>query len=312
MFVPSGWYHYVCNNSDAISINTNFVNASNICHVWAFVSGEHRRALQQALGDSCVGSSVDGAVLQRQGGMGYSGFYELIRTVAERELAVLSGAAAAPAPAAATGASITAGSAAAGGGRTSVAVPPPAPGAALTPGIADLTALCSIHAVLQAMVSELPEVERCAVDILEQHKIVSGATKAAAAAADGPQFQQSDLSAALEARNGCSHNSTGPPPLAVANATPSPSLDTGGDSKRHAADDSACKCGRLAVAAADTKMASSSAECAVLEPVVTAARAVAEGILADARGLLERADCSGGLQGLLNRVAAAAVQHSFL
>ena len=50
IFVPSGWYHQVHNMSDSVSINHNWLNASNVMHAWSFLQSEIR-AVHDAIGD---------------------------------------------------------------------------------------------------------------------------------------------------------------------------------------------------------------------------------------------------------------------
>lgn len=50
MFVPSGWYHEVENLTDAVSINHNWLNATNAAQVWEFLKKE-LAAVHDAISD---------------------------------------------------------------------------------------------------------------------------------------------------------------------------------------------------------------------------------------------------------------------
>lgn len=86
IFVPSGWYHIVWNETDAISINHNWFNGANICFIW--------RQLQTALNDveKEIGDLRDWdefpthcqLILRANHGIDYNDFVDLLLKVAEK------------------------------------------------------------------------------------------------------------------------------------------------------------------------------------------------------------------------------------
>ncbi|CAH2104299.1 unnamed protein product [Euphydryas editha] len=93
IFVPSGWHHQVFNEIDTISINHNFVNASNVETVWRALqknlnSVEHEIEEFREMPDF---TSQCQLILKSIFGMDFESFIKLIIHIAQKRLKHLNG-----------------------------------------------------------------------------------------------------------------------------------------------------------------------------------------------------------------------------
>jgi ribosomal protein L16 Arg81 hydroxylase len=83
IFVPSGWHHIVWNETDTISINHNWFNACNVCHVWS----QLRKAFEDVQCELADLRDIDDyfeqcqIVLKANHGMDYKMFVDLLLKV---------------------------------------------------------------------------------------------------------------------------------------------------------------------------------------------------------------------------------------
>lgn len=88
LFVPSGWWHQVWNESDTISVNHNWLNACNVRAVWTGICENYTKVLREI--DDC--RDMDGfeahcqLMLRATHGMNFVDFLNMLVTVAERRI----------------------------------------------------------------------------------------------------------------------------------------------------------------------------------------------------------------------------------
>ncbi|KAL9923924.1 jumonji domain containing 4 [Glossina fuscipes fuscipes] len=88
LFVPSGWYHQVWNQSDTISINHNWFNSCNLERIWHNLAA----AMQQVINEIEDCRQMDNfnehcqTMLRATFGLNYLDFIQLIETITERRL----------------------------------------------------------------------------------------------------------------------------------------------------------------------------------------------------------------------------------
>ncbi|XP_073822183.1 jumonji domain containing 4 [Musca autumnalis] len=88
IFVPSGWYHQVCNVTDTISVNHNWFNACNLQRIWNNLSQQMQRVMAEI--DDC--RQMDNfnehcqTMLRASFGINYLDFIQLIQSITERRL----------------------------------------------------------------------------------------------------------------------------------------------------------------------------------------------------------------------------------
>lgn len=83
IFVPSGYYHVVWNETDVISINHNWFNASNICFIWHQLSDALNLVKIEIndLEDCPDFSEQCQHILRANHGMNYNDFCELVMKI---------------------------------------------------------------------------------------------------------------------------------------------------------------------------------------------------------------------------------------
>ncbi|XP_037957552.1 2-oxoglutarate and iron-dependent oxygenase JMJD4 homolog [Teleopsis dalmanni] len=88
LFVPSGWYHQVCNLTDTISINHNWFNACNVQRIWRNLTTNMKQVIQE-IADCRQMDNFDEhcqTMLRASFGINYLDFLDIIEFIAERRL----------------------------------------------------------------------------------------------------------------------------------------------------------------------------------------------------------------------------------
>uniref|UniRef100_A0A2P2ICK6 2-oxoglutarate and iron-dependent oxygenase JMJD4 n=2 Tax=Hirondellea gigas TaxID=1518452 RepID=A0A2P2ICK6_9CRUS len=91
LFVPSGWHHQVTNLEDTLSINHNWINATNIDRVWCALQ-DALLEVEKSISD-CIGMDKWGEqcqlLLKATHGMDLMEYYKLIQAIAHRRMHAL-------------------------------------------------------------------------------------------------------------------------------------------------------------------------------------------------------------------------------
>lgn len=94
VFVPSGWYHQVHNETDTISVNHNWFNGCNVAAIWRLLR-EMCVKVRDEIDDCRDMDDFEGhcqLMLKAAHGINYAGFIALLANVAERRIRGLSAA----------------------------------------------------------------------------------------------------------------------------------------------------------------------------------------------------------------------------
>lgn len=93
VFVPSGWYHQVENETDAISINHNWFNGCNVWSIWCTLLVEYERVCAEI--DDCRDmDDFEGhcqVMLRAVHGLHFAGLLDVLRHVVGKRTTVLRG-----------------------------------------------------------------------------------------------------------------------------------------------------------------------------------------------------------------------------
>lgn len=90
LFVPSGWWHQVSNETDTISVNHNWLNACNVSAVWNGICENYASVKREI--DDC--RDMDGfevhcqLMLKAVHGMNFVEFLDMLETVATRRMEI--------------------------------------------------------------------------------------------------------------------------------------------------------------------------------------------------------------------------------
>ncbi|KAF5288578.1 hypothetical protein FQA39_LY15357 [Lamprigera yunnana] len=93
VFVPSNWYHIVCNEMDTISINHNWINGSNLPTMWNSMH-KHLSEVKEKINDcQDMENFLDHCqlLLRTSFGFNFEDLYKLISYIARKRICFLSG-----------------------------------------------------------------------------------------------------------------------------------------------------------------------------------------------------------------------------